>query len=271
MKFAVVTTYAPRHWEEHAKRCVETFVEHWRDVPLMQYQDADLLRDSPWLAAFKARHKHRPTDNYRLDAVRFAHKVAAIELANLSTTADVLIWLDADCVTHGEVTPDWLERLLRDGDFAYLRRAKKYPECGFMMFRRNDRGLRFIQMIVDQYRSDSLFRLPEWHDSYVIDDVRAHREAMGMLRCTSLSGHAERTPHPLINGPLGEKLDHLKGARKQTGKSYARDLKVRRTEGYWADTSAAAQATRREADAQAQIRRAAAAQARRLHLLRKIT
>lgn len=239
MKFHAVTTYAQRHWEEHAKRCVETFERHWRDVPLIQHTDETLAAGCEWLPDFKARHAHRPTANYRMDAVRFAHKIAAIDLANRFTTADVLIWIDADCVTHGEVTRDWLERLLKDGDFAYLKRTTKYPECGFMMFRRNERGLKFIEAIIDQYRSDKLFSLPEWHDSFVIDFVRHQRERVGMLRCQSLSGHAERTHHPLINGPLGEKLDHLKGPRKGEGKSYSRDLKVRRTEGYWADRSPA--------------------------------
>lgn len=234
MKFEVVTTYAPRHWESHARRCVETFHKHWGDIPLRQYDDARLYAQSPWLAAFKDRHRDKPTDDYRMDAVRFAHKVAAIHLAHMATDADVLIWLDADCVTHDAVTPEWLAGVLRDGDFGYLRRAMKYPECGFMMFRRNARGLAFIEAIVWQYTSDSLFEMAEWHDSYVIDQVREARETGGRLRVVSLSGHAERTHHPLINGPLGAKLDHLKGPRKVQGKSNARDLTVHRTEAYWA-------------------------------------
>jgi len=258
LTFCAVTTYAERHWAEYAQRCVETFDQHWVDVPLLTFTDAGLEAESPWLAAFKKRHAHRPTADYRMDAVRFSHKVAAIELAAVRCEVDVLIWIDADCVTHADVTPAWLERLLRDGDFAYLRRAKKYPECGFMMFRRNARGLRLIEGIVDQYRSDRLFELPEWHDSYVIDVVRARREAVGMLRTVSLSGSGERTNHPLINGPLGEKLDHLKGPRKQTGKSHARDLKVRRGEAYWQPETAATM-EKRLADIRqrAAIRRAA--------------
>jgi hypothetical protein len=236
VKFVAVTTYAERHWEQHARRCVETFHQHWQGVPMLQYRDADLEAASPWLAAFKRRHAHRPTADYRMDAVRFAHKVAAIDLCNQMGEVeriDALIWIDADCVTHADVTPVWLETLLRDGDFAYLRRTMKYPECGFMIFRRNERGLAFIDAIIRQYRTDALFKLPEWHDSFVIDHVRAQRERIGMLRCVSLSGSGERTHHPLINGPLGAKLDHLKGPRKADGRSRATDLKVRRGEEYW--------------------------------------
>jgi hypothetical protein len=233
MKFAAVTTWAPRHWESHAQRCVESFGKHWQGVTLQAYVDAQLEALSPWLAAFKKRHAHRPTDDYRMDAIRFAHKIAAIDLANRATTADVLVWVDADCVTHDDVTPAWLEQLVKGGDFGYLRRTMKYPECGFMMFRRNERGLAFIDAIVKAYSSDALFKLAEWHDSFVIDHVRAQREAIGMLRSVSLSGSGERTHHPLINGPLGAKLDHLKGPRKSLGRSNARDLKVSRSEDYW--------------------------------------
>jgi hypothetical protein len=245
MKFAVVTTFAKRHWAEHAKRCVDSMAEFW-DGAIARWvigDDETLYMASPWLDAFKRRHASKPTQDYRMDAVRFAHKVAAIDLGvdwarNLN--ADVLIWLDADCVTHAKVDPRWLEGLLKDGDFAYLKRTMKYPECGVMMFRLNPRGTGFIDAIVRQYRDDKLFDMAEWHDSYVIDQVRAQREAIGMLRSVSLSGAGERTHHPLINGPLGERLDHLKGPRKGAGKSNARDLKVRRPEPYWAGMNDAA-------------------------------
>jgi hypothetical protein len=252
MKFAAVTTYAERHWEQHARRCVETFREHWTGVPLATYTDEQLEVESPWLADFKRRHRHRPTDDYRMDAIRFAHKIAAIDLADRQTQADTLIWIDADCVTHAPVTPEWLQGLLRTGDFAYLRRTMKYPECGFMMFRRNERGLAFIDKIVQQYRTDALFKLPEWHDSFVIDHVRAERESVGMLRCVSLSGSGERTHHPLINGPLGAKLDHLKGPRKSQGKSNPRDLKVLRSEDYWKGHNDQALRTNARADRQSE-------------------
>jgi hypothetical protein len=220
-----VTTFARHHWDSHAQRCVESFEKFW-PFKLTAYMDEDLEAQSSWLADFKARHAHRRTDNYRFDAVRFAHKIAAIELA---AGSDVLIWIDADCVTHAPVDEAWLLGLLGDADFGYLRRTNKYPECGFMMFRMNDRGREFIRRIVDQYRTDGLFEMAEWHDSWVIEEVR---KGMG-LKCASLSGDAEHTGHPLINGPLGSRLDHLKGKRKEIGRSRPTDLKVKRAEAYW--------------------------------------
>lgn len=222
----VVTTYAQRHWDVYAKRCVETFDKFW-DAPLAAYTDELLVAESTWLSAFKARHAHRPTDNYRFDAVRFAHKVAAIELA-YELADDILIWMDADCVTHAPVTKGWLRSLIGDADFAYLKREGKYPECGFMMFRKGACD-RFLSDIVSLYKTDELFRMAEWHDSWAIEEIRKVSD----LKCVSLSGDAERTGHPLVNGPLGEKLDHLKGKRKVRGKSLPSDMKIKRAEAYW--------------------------------------
>lgn len=227
--FDVVTTFADRHWEEHARRCVETFDQHWQGMRLRFYRDAQLEDASDWLPEFKHRHRHRPTHNYRFDAVRFAHKVAAIELAYRIGDADVLVWMDADCVTHALVTQDWLAGLLGDADFGYLRRARKYPECGLMLIRRSESSSEFIRTLVDLYRTDGLFKLAEWHDSWAIEHVR--RE-LG-IRCASLSGDAEDTGHPLVNGPLGTCLDHLKGKRKAEGRSRRSDLKQQRGEAYW--------------------------------------
>ena len=42
--------------------------------------------------------------------------------------------------------------------------------------------------------------------------------------------------HPLINSVWGAYLDHLKGGRKQLGKSKPSDLRITRTEEYWKDS-----------------------------------
>lgn len=231
--FDAVTTYAARHWESYARRCVDSFHTLWSGVPLKTYEDGALEAASGWLAPFKQRHRRLPTRNYRFDAVRFAHKVAAIDLAFAAGTADVLVWLDADCLTHAPVDPPWLAGMLGDADFGYLRRAKKYPECGFMLIRRSAAGRLLVEQLVELYLTDKLFHLAEWHDSWAIEQVRQRLAACGGLRCVSLSGDAEASGHPLVNGPLGARLDHLKGARKASGRSRSSDLTRPRAEPYW--------------------------------------
>lgn len=102
-----------------------------------------------------------------------------------------------------------------------------------MMFRRNKATSELIRRLVMLYRTDDLFALREWHDSWAIEQVRKGLELEGALKCVSLSGAYESTGHPFVNGPLGEKLDHCKGKRKALGRSKASDLKASRTEEYW--------------------------------------
>lgn len=229
LTFDAVTTYADAHWESHAKRCVETFRQYWQGISLRTVTDAQLECGSEWLPEFKVRHRHRPTHNYRFDAVRFAHKVAAIEQAFRIGSADVLIWIDADCVTHAPVDAEWLSSLIGDADLAILTRTKKYTETGFVMIRRSQEGAELVKAMIRLYQTDRLFELPEWHDCEALDYCR---KVLG-TRSVSLSGNAEDTGHPLVNGPLGERLDHLKGKRKAMGKSPKSDIKRQRQEAYW--------------------------------------
>ena len=75
-----------------------------------------------------------------------------------------------------------------------------------------------------------IFKLGEWHDSFVFDAVRKTMQ----LRELDWSSHLiTGEGHPLINSKWGAYLDHLKGDRKTLGRSKLSDLKIIRTESYW--------------------------------------
>lgn len=238
---------------------VNTYLRHWpQQVPLRLYTEGfdcdvagietvDLAAAAPWLEPWKAaRTKEqrgmippiRKRDGlkvytYRTDAVRFSHKVAALGAA-VAEDVDVLIWLDADIVTHSPVTVDWLEELFpAPAAVAWLDRERKYPECGFMMFRLpTARGV--LQEVVLAYQTGAIFRYPETHDSYVIQQIVEAAVGHGEITLASLSGEARKCGHPFVAGRLGERLDHLKGtARKERGRSFQSDLGVGREEAYW--------------------------------------
>jgi hypothetical protein len=228
-----------------------TFCRHWpSDVRLRVYAEGfdpsgdlpvdveDLDIAAPWLKPWKAERSKEQRGNgggrynFRLDAVKFAHKVAAIGAA-ANEVVDVLIWLDADIVTHSPVTVDWLDGLLpAAADLAWLDRVGKYPECGFLMFR-----LPAMQPIIGEiiaaYWSGAIFRYPQTHDSYVIQQFVEAGVRRQEIKVASLSGDARDWHHPMVAGPLGSRFDHLKGARKELGKSKPADLRTRRSESYW--------------------------------------
>jgi len=244
MKFLAVSTFNVFGRECYGQRMMDSFHQHWPStVPLRVYAEGwkdtipeasvyDLIASSPWLADFKERHAGRTFKNFRWDAVRFSHKVAALCHAARTCSAQTLIWLDGDIGTHAPVSEADLAALAPSGDdwIAWLDRAGNYPECGFYMLNvRHPRHAEMIDRFEAMYAQDGLFGLREWHDSYVLQQV-VNQAGVGTK---SLSGEGRTTSHPLVNGPLGRFCDHLKGSRKAEGRSRPTDLRVVRTEGYW--------------------------------------
>lgn len=245
MKVEAITTCSAAGWEQYGRRMAGTWVQHW-PVPLTVWAEGFVpdvdgvqvcsLDSVQWLADFKATHqrKNRGRYNFRLDAARFAHKTAAVIEHARSSSADFIVWCDADTVTHRPVPWPFVQSLLPAGPeyVAWLDRVGNYPECGFYVL---NAGHQQHKALIDQwqrlYVGGGLFRLAEWHDSYVLQVLV---ERMFRVARKSLSGPvAAKTSHPFINGPLGAYMDHLKGGRKDAGRSHPTDLKTKRTEDYW--------------------------------------
>lgn len=244
MRFHAVSTFNRGGLDLYGKRMVETFAWFWpADVDLTIYSEGwsgpldpaevvDLAGASPWLASFKQRNSHRRFKDYRWDAVRFSHKVAAVCHAALINDADILIWIDGDVITHSTVTMSDLAGLAPKEEWiAWLDRETVYPECGFYMLNmRHPRHREMIGRLSAMYEDDLLYRLDEWHDSYVLQRVVEQAE----VGRKSLSGAGWQTSHPMVNGPLGKWFDHAKGRRKHAGRTPKSELRVRRKEAYWA-------------------------------------
>lgn len=240
MKFHVVTTMNAQGWEETGRRMAQSFMERWPDEakPLTIYAegfDVDMLdmevrRLPAWMAEFKSLHDRNPVAkgirngayDYRFDAVKFAHKVAAVTDFGLSLTDGVMIWLDADTYTHADVTADWLEGLFPEPAYiAWLDRARAHPEAGFVMYRASHPYHRnFMESYRNLYTTGELFRLPETNDctalQHVVTAKVMNRKIPPPL---SLSGEARNTGHVLANSQLSSRIDHLKGPRKAIGRT----------------------------------------------------
>ncbi len=248
MKFLAVSTFNKEGFDKYGRNMINSFQRHWPDeVGLRVYKEGwelpaemgsicltpDLLTSSDWLSQFKARHAHRDTSDYRMDAVRFAHKVAALIAADEHCSARWLVWIDGDTFTHSPIRmSDLLDLAPKDGEWiAWLDRRKVYPECGFYIIdREHPRHGELMLALRCMYDGDLLFREKEWHDSYILQQVV---ERSG-VRTKSLSGDVgRRTAHPFVNGPLGQWMDHMKGKRKEKGRSLRSDLVVTRRERYW--------------------------------------
>ena len=254
----VISTFSDEGWKQYGKRFVETYVKYWpKEIKLKIYCDTvqegfpsvewiKLNDVCPDLVEFKERHKNNQhahglkpdgsKKSYLWDAVKFAHKSYCVSHAALNSSTDLIIWLDADVVTHSPVPFEFIESLLPQNHYcAYLGRQKIYPECGFVVYDTTSKYNKiFMQDWQNYYNKDTLFNEIEYHDSYLFWQLVKKHQSLGMLTTNISKGHPHRPGvHVFINSPLGEYMDHLKGKRKKDGKSKATDIYYKRNADYW--------------------------------------
>ena len=265
MKYTVCTTFNADGYAKYGQRMIQTFLKTWPNtVDLIVYAENCTVTESAAnlivrdiavcteLSAFK--HKWQGVakatgdvsadpvrslrkdsgKGFKWDAVRFAHKVYSIFHCTKHVESDWLLWMDADTVCHSSMTEADLSRLCPAAtDLCFLGRRGKYTECGlYAMNLKSTNTQDFLSQFQRYYdhAESGIFTLAEWHDSFVFDAVRT----LQPLKELDWSSHIiAGEGHPLINSDWGAYLDHLKGDRKNLGRSKSKDLKVPRKESYW--------------------------------------
>lgn len=222
----------------------------------------DLHKESQELVVFKEKWKNVPKANgdvsddpirskrkdsgkgFKWHAIRFAHKVYSIFDCARKTNSDILMWMDADTICHSTITINDLEKMIpSNSELCFLGRKGKYSECGLYSLNLKSENIRnFLsefQRVYDD-AENGIFLMEEWHDSYVFDQVRKKFPNLKQIDWAAhlhdlrpKPGNSTGEGHPLINSEWGAWLDHLKGSRKNIGKSKREDLKVPRKEPYW--------------------------------------
>lgn len=176
MRVLVVTSWSDTGYELYGRRWLETFDRYWPSTcTKVVVSDWHLNLDEQF-TAFRQRHADRAMDpsapgyDYRMDLLRFAHKVFALKAALKDADGyDYLIWLDGDVETRAEITDDLLAQICpNDKDGALLSRADSapHPECGFMSFNLRRKGKDFLERYINLYESDNIIKLKEYHDSH---------------------------------------------------------------------------------------------------------
>lgn len=272
MKYAVITTFHQPGLSQYAQTMIDTFEQYWPDsVDLYCYAEnctpkttkpnvhvLDLHQQSPDLVEFKEKYRNIPwangmqmketglnfeANNFKWDAVRFSNKVFTVIDAVRNTTADWVIWLDADSKTHSPVTEQFLQQVCPENHFvSYLgRRAKYHSECGWVAYNvRHPDAAQFVTDWRNLYMSGQLFDLKEFHDSFVFDVLRTQYQERGTPFYNLSPELPGKGPgHPFIASQLGTVMDHMKGfRRKELGHSLPDDV-VNKNQGlnqdikYW--------------------------------------
>ena len=196
-------------------------------------------------AEIKARRPRDWHKKFKWDAIRFANKTYAVFDACERST-DWCVWMDADSYIHSDWSyEEFLKLLPQDKWLTYVGRGKgsqTWPECGFYgMNLKRPMCKQFLAEFERFYQDadNGIFKLEEWHDSFVFGhilnqlkllDANVHDYSADMYLREAKTGGGG---HPLINGPLGKFMDHMKGGRKDQGKSKPSDIMVSRKETYW--------------------------------------
>ncbi len=234
MSIAVTTTFPNNSFEIYGKRMLESYAKYWpAEIPMLASLDDNLLLDQcrkilrtqDAIAIGREKDhqdfidrnvgKDHPTD-YRKQAVRFCHKVFALKRALDAIMsakaaneggARYLIWMDADVVTNRPVTLDEVKACLpNEGDaVAYLgRKDWDHSECGWLAFDLEKGGDNIINAVAEIYKTDTLFKSEQWHDSWIWD------RAIKMAKATNLTADKpgmDIWPH----SPMGKWSTHFKG------------------------------------------------------------
>lgn len=203
MKYTFVTSFNKENYDVYAKKMLQSAVDNWNqddfrlvvyydgygcqpydkpDAPeasFIEYRNLDLLKARN---DFIQRNKDKngrfaeAPYNYRMDAIRFCHKVyaytdLAYELIDQENTG-WLVWLDADTVTTTKFTAEDAAKILPDDtDVVHLGRIDiDYSETGFVGWNMGMHNA--VSMLVDirgAYDTDEVLAYREWTDSFVFE------------------------------------------------------------------------------------------------------
>ena len=246
---SVFSTWHPTGYKKYGEHFVQGFLQNWpTEVKLSIYAEdhepntynadnieiLDQVTTLPDLKAWQERHKDNPhahgwnkdksKKSFLWDASRFANKTFALWHFVNHTDADIAIWCDGDVRTHTPMTMEFLQSIAPSEDqlATYLGR-KTWPECGWMMFNKHHPKFKeFMEQWRWIYESDDIFNHEENHDSFIFGELVVDFKAMGVL--FNNLGSDTAGGHIFINSVLGKYMDHLKGFRKEVGKSLKGDL-----------------------------------------------
>lgn len=241
-KYVLVTSFNKDGFEKYGRRMLDSVAKHWSsDIDIrIWYHDFDLLaedglpeadhityhnlNDVSELILFRNRLKDFEPPNWRMDVVKFCHKVFAITETCRSLVSDPedqtpysLLWLDGDTVTTDRVEPAWLDSILDlSHDVTLLERpVADYAETSFMRFALwPDREAAFnvLEDVRAAYDSLEVRGYREWHDGFVFQRIINLHQNHGLL-VQNLSPGA-KTLDAFHTSPLADKMEHFKGAKK---------------------------------------------------------
>lgn len=253
-------------FDEHWPKNVKIYMYYEGSIfPKERYSERvifkNLLKECPDLVNFKQRWAHDPVANgmpdqngipnglrrtgeikdkwknnhtYLWDAVRFSHKAYCQIYASKQIQADIMFWIDADTITFRDVSELLFKSWFPDNYYLSYLGREAYSECGFMGYDlKHQYNDEFMLRWKEMYDRDYVYKLENWTDCHTFDYIRLQMEKENKILCYDLNKERVKG-HPFVNSILGDYMDHLKGKRKDFGRSGKTDIKSNKSNiGYW--------------------------------------
>ena len=248
----VCTTYNKAYYKLCAKEMVQSFIKYWpKECTLHVYwqeQEPEIIQDNivyhelykvqPQLKEFVDKHTDRKYHGWREDrgkfvwknnGVKFSHKVFAQTHRIKNSTADVILYSDADTLYTALPNLDYLRNICPDDSLCtFFDRPKMRDETGFYMHNpKHPKAKEWAGRLEEIYISGEVWTYAEnkQADQYTMaygrESFKDCKQMDLMIHPLGLKQHPkypmtrfERAP--VLSSPLCDFLDHLKGARKQT-------------------------------------------------------
>ena len=229
-----VTTFNKKLYDSYAYKFIQTY-----NLPfdLIIYTEDDLVINEnpkynytiinstnviPEMNDFINKNKLRNINdkiklNFLGDGIRFCYKVFAVTHAGLTfTDYKYLIWLDADILFKNSFNINYIETELTTplSMMSFLGRYNQYSECGFLIFNMKHEYINYyFKEMKRMYVSNDIYKLNEYHDSYIWDYVRLQFETKFNVETFSIT-EFNMNNDVLSKSKLFTYLVHLKGNRK---------------------------------------------------------
>lgn len=271
MQKTVITSFGAYGYNLYGRNFLETFDRFWpKDIRLVVFAEPDtppfglewdnreLLVEQTWnvpdLPEFIRAVSHFPVlcgetpSGHKIFNDARSARATFMQAYGVKRFGGKVFWLDADIVTHATVTHELLDECLPDDKFcAYLGRRGVFSENGFIGFNAEHAlSDKFMESYRRLYTSGAIFLEPGWNDCIAFDRIRelAERGFPEAFHNLGRDVAYTSTEHVFINSVLGSVMDHLKGGRKNLGRSPNSDLAKPRSEPYWQEANAVGVQTR---------------------------
>lgn len=236
-----VTTMAQSQIGDLGEKLFESWTKFSKDEKLIVFVDSTLNLAPAWLKewrnvefhqienpnykAFLDKHRGNPAAcgvwndgyEYRLDAVRFCHKIYAIEegLKYLTPEDELYIWWDADAWLTAQISEDIIKEAIGPIDWLAASLGRKdwdHTETGFIAFNMTNSETRnFINTMTKLYDTGHVFKLAQGRtDSFVYDVVK---DAFSKQKGQKFKNISEGVPgnHVWPHTTLAAFSEHAKG------------------------------------------------------------